>query len=206
MIWPGLSSRLFVVRYRTIRGNADRVCNREPFVASLSAAIQTRSRDDLLAALEGAGVPAGPINTVAQVFADPQVVARALRLDLPAAGAIGGNAPSVRSPMRRRPPRRASVSTRTPSCANWASLKRTSAHCARRARPARPGRSAEENAVKTAACARLRTFECNGKKGVPPEQGTRERVDCSSLRRQLAGDLPCKILLLTVAILLSTAL
>ena len=83
-------------RYAT---NADRVRNREPFVASLSAAIQTRSRDDLLAAFEEAGVPAGPINTVAQVFADPQVVARAMRLDLPASGASGGSAPSVRSPI-----------------------------------------------------------------------------------------------------------
>ncbi len=83
-------------RYPT---NADRVRNRESFVASLSAAIQNRSRADLLAAFEEAAVPAGPINTVAQVFADPQVVARALRLDLPATGASGGNAPSVRSPI-----------------------------------------------------------------------------------------------------------
>jgi len=53
----------------------------------------------LLAALEQAAVPAGPINSVAEVFADPQVVARAMRIDLPAAGAAGGTAPSVRAPI-----------------------------------------------------------------------------------------------------------
>ncbi|HEY1944168.1 MAG TPA: CaiB/BaiF CoA-transferase family protein [Roseiarcus sp.] len=83
-------------RYAT---NADRVRNRESFVTALAAAMQARSRAALLAALEEAGVPAGPINTVEQVFADPQVVARGLRLDLRAADALGGRAPSVRSPI-----------------------------------------------------------------------------------------------------------
>ncbi|MGO9771112.1 MAG: CaiB/BaiF CoA transferase family protein [Roseiarcus sp.] len=79
--------------------NADRVRNRSPFVAALADAARKMPRAALLEALEGAGVPAGPINSVAQVFADPQVQARGLRLDLPATGARGGNAPSVRSPL-----------------------------------------------------------------------------------------------------------
>jgi crotonobetainyl-CoA:carnitine CoA-transferase CaiB-like acyl-CoA transferase len=79
--------------------NADRVRNRKTFVAALAAAAGAMPRATLLAALEDAGVPAGPINTVEQVFADPQVKARGLRLDLPATGARGGNAPSVRSPL-----------------------------------------------------------------------------------------------------------
>ena len=49
------------------------------------------TRNDLLAALEAATVPAGPINTVADVFADPQVIARGLRLDF-------DGVPGVRSP------------------------------------------------------------------------------------------------------------
>jgi crotonobetainyl-CoA:carnitine CoA-transferase CaiB-like acyl-CoA transferase len=53
----------------------------------------------LLAALERAAVPAGPINSIAQVFADPQVAARGMRLDLPASGASGGTVPSVRAPI-----------------------------------------------------------------------------------------------------------
>ena len=92
----GLDALAADPRYAT---NADRVRNREAFVASLAAAARTMSRDALLAALEAAGVPAGPINTIEQVFADPQVVARAMRLDLPATGARGGTAPSVRSPL-----------------------------------------------------------------------------------------------------------
>ncbi len=79
--------------------NAERVRNRDSFVAALAEAARTMPRAALLAALEGAGVPAGPINTVEQVFADPQVKARGLRLDLPATGARGGAAPSVRSPL-----------------------------------------------------------------------------------------------------------
>jgi len=79
--------------------NADRVRNRVGFVAALAEAAGAMPRATLLAALEDAGVPAGPINTVAQVFADPQVHARGLRLDLPATGARGGKAPSVRSPL-----------------------------------------------------------------------------------------------------------
>jgi len=44
-------------------------------------------------------VPAGPINTVAEAFADPQTLGRHMRLDLPAPGVRGGTAPSVRSPI-----------------------------------------------------------------------------------------------------------
>jgi crotonobetainyl-CoA:carnitine CoA-transferase CaiB-like acyl-CoA transferase len=53
-----------------------------------------------LTALEAAGVPAGPINNVGQVFADPQVVARGMRIDLPDIAAHGGTVPGVRAPIR----------------------------------------------------------------------------------------------------------
>ena len=72
--------------------------NRASLAALMSAATATFTRDELLAALESAGVPAGPINSVADVFADPQVVHRGLRLDLPRAG--GGTVPTVRTPIR----------------------------------------------------------------------------------------------------------
>ena len=59
---------------------------------------------------KSAAVPAGPINTVAETFADPQVIARKMRLDVPATGVRGGRAPTVRSPIRMTartsPPRR----------------------------------------------------------------------------------------------------
>ncbi|WP_134725284.1 CaiB/BaiF CoA transferase family protein [Paracoccus luteus] len=61
--------------------NAARVANRDALTAALGAVMRGRTRDDLLAALEQAGVPAGPINDMADVFADPQVIARKLRID-----------------------------------------------------------------------------------------------------------------------------
>ena len=81
------------------RANADRVANRATFVAAIEEATQKLAGEALLAALERAAVPAGPINSVAAVFADPQVAARGMRVDLPAAGASGGTVPSVRAPI-----------------------------------------------------------------------------------------------------------
>jgi len=62
--------------------NGDRVRNREALTALLAQQIALRSRDELLGALAQAGVPAGPINDVAQVFTDPQVIARGMRVDI----------------------------------------------------------------------------------------------------------------------------
>jgi crotonobetainyl-CoA:carnitine CoA-transferase CaiB-like acyl-CoA transferase len=83
-------------RFRT---NADRVRNRAVLVPLLTDLLSTKKRDVLLAALAPEGVPAGPINTVADVFADPQVIARRMRVDLPARAAKGGAIPSVRTPI-----------------------------------------------------------------------------------------------------------
>ncbi|MOA32458.1 Succinyl-CoA:(R)-benzylsuccinate CoA-transferase subunit BbsF [compost metagenome] len=51
-----------------------------------------------VAQLERAGVPCGPINDVAQMFADPQVKARGLAIELP--HALAGMVPQVASPIR----------------------------------------------------------------------------------------------------------
>lgn len=61
--------------------NGDRVRNRDALTAVLAPAISQRRRDELLVALASAGVPAGPINNVAEVFADPQVIARGLQFE-----------------------------------------------------------------------------------------------------------------------------
>ena len=66
-------------RYAT---NALRLEHREPLFAAITAATKRFDRDDLLAALDAAGVPAGPINTVEQALNDPQVVARDMVLDI----------------------------------------------------------------------------------------------------------------------------
>jgi crotonobetainyl-CoA:carnitine CoA-transferase CaiB-like acyl-CoA transferase len=79
--------------------NALRVKHRAPLVARLAGLTAGFPRDALLAALASVGVPAGPINSVADVFADPQVIHRALKVDLPHAAAEGGAVPSVRTPI-----------------------------------------------------------------------------------------------------------
>jgi crotonobetainyl-CoA:carnitine CoA-transferase CaiB-like acyl-CoA transferase len=83
-------------RFRT---NAGRVRHRPELVPVLTELTLRTTRDALLSALEAQGVPAGPINTVADVFADPQVIARGMKIDLPASAAKGGTVPSVRSPI-----------------------------------------------------------------------------------------------------------
>jgi crotonobetainyl-CoA:carnitine CoA-transferase CaiB-like acyl-CoA transferase len=80
-------------------GNAERIANRATFIGLLEERTRTFRAADLLAALEKAVVPAGPINSVAQVFDDPQVQARAMRTDLPAKAAATGVAPNVRAPI-----------------------------------------------------------------------------------------------------------
>ncbi len=65
-------------RYAT---NPARLAHREELVATLAQATARRTRADLLAACEGQGVPAGPINDMADVFADPQVAARRLLVE-----------------------------------------------------------------------------------------------------------------------------
>ncbi len=78
--------------------NAGRVAFREILTAGIEAATRTIPRDALLAKLEAVGVPAGPINDVAQAFADPQVVARGMAI----AGARpdGSTIPGLRTPIR----------------------------------------------------------------------------------------------------------
>ncbi|MFD4122200.1 CaiB/BaiF CoA transferase family protein [Alcaligenes faecalis] len=78
--------------------NAGRVMHRDELVPLLAQVMLSRTRDSWLQALEAVGIPAGPINTMEQVYQDPQVLARGLRLDLPTGQ--GGRLPSVASPLR----------------------------------------------------------------------------------------------------------
>jgi crotonobetainyl-CoA:carnitine CoA-transferase CaiB-like acyl-CoA transferase len=80
--------------------NAGRVQERRALVAALSASLQGRERSALLARLEAVGVPAGPINSVADVFRDPQVQQRQLLQGLVAPDVAGGSIPSLRTPIR----------------------------------------------------------------------------------------------------------
>jgi crotonobetainyl-CoA:carnitine CoA-transferase CaiB-like acyl-CoA transferase len=81
------------------RANSDRLKNRAALVARLSTLTKRWQRADLLAKLESVQVPAGPINSLDQVFADPQVRHRGMRIDPPRATAKGGHIPGVRTPI-----------------------------------------------------------------------------------------------------------
>jgi crotonobetainyl-CoA:carnitine CoA-transferase CaiB-like acyl-CoA transferase len=78
--------------------NASRVNNRDELIAILQGIFAARTMRDWLESLERAGVPCGPINRVADVFADPQVQARGLKLDLPHPSI--GLVPSVANPIK----------------------------------------------------------------------------------------------------------
>jgi crotonobetainyl-CoA:carnitine CoA-transferase CaiB-like acyl-CoA transferase len=81
-------------RYAT---NRARVANRATLVPEIARRLSARSSAHWLAALRAAQVPCGPINDLAQVFAEPQVRHRGLRIDLPHPAA--GRAPGVRNPV-----------------------------------------------------------------------------------------------------------
>lgn len=72
--------------------NADRIANRAEMTRRLTEATRRMTKSALLAACEAEGVPAGPINDLAEVFADPQVVARGMQIR-------PDGVPGVRSPM-----------------------------------------------------------------------------------------------------------
>jgi crotonobetainyl-CoA:carnitine CoA-transferase CaiB-like acyl-CoA transferase len=77
--------------------NPARVANRVRLRERLVAELAGREKAPLLAALERATVPASPINNIAEMFEDPQIVARNMRMDL--SDADGNVLPSVRAPM-----------------------------------------------------------------------------------------------------------
>lgn len=82
-------------RYAT---NLLRVRNRAELVPELAQVLAMRGTRDWLATLEAAQVPCGPINDLAQVFDEPQVRHRGMRIDLP--HPLAGTAPGVRNPVR----------------------------------------------------------------------------------------------------------
>ena len=78
--------------------NPDRVRHRDMLVDLISARMKAKPAREWLAALEGAGVPCGPINDLSQVFADPQV--RHRRMEVRAPHAKAGEVRMVANPMK----------------------------------------------------------------------------------------------------------
>jgi formyl-CoA transferase len=78
--------------------NANRVAHRGQLVPLLTGVLRERTQRAWLDALEPAGVPCGPIHQVEQVFADPQVRARGMRIELP--HPLAGTVPLTGNPLR----------------------------------------------------------------------------------------------------------
>lgn len=78
--------------------NADRVRHRAALVPVLAERMRTRSKSDWLARLEAAKVPCGPINSLTEVFADPQVQARGMTV--PVAHPLSDTLRLVASPIK----------------------------------------------------------------------------------------------------------
>jgi crotonobetainyl-CoA:carnitine CoA-transferase CaiB-like acyl-CoA transferase len=82
-------------RYAT---NGERVKNRAEITAILDQIFLKHTTREWVKLLDEAGVANGPINTVAQVFEEPQVLARGMKIELP--HAVAGTVPLVGSPMK----------------------------------------------------------------------------------------------------------
>lgn len=89
---PGLAED---VRFAT---NERRVANRADLVSMLNERLETRPRAQWLQLFAAGGIPAGPINTLEQLFADPHVQHRGLRIELSRDGL--GAVPGVACPIR----------------------------------------------------------------------------------------------------------
>jgi len=78
--------------------NADRIANRIALIALMREVTVTRGTAEWIALFERVGVPCGPINTIADVFEDPQVKARGTQIRM--AHPVAGEIPLVASPLR----------------------------------------------------------------------------------------------------------
>jgi crotonobetainyl-CoA:carnitine CoA-transferase CaiB-like acyl-CoA transferase len=78
--------------------NAKRVENRAEITRLLAGIFARRTTKEWCEALDAAGVPNGPINNIAQVFEEPQVAARGMRIELD--HPLAGRVPLIASPMR----------------------------------------------------------------------------------------------------------
>ena len=92
-----LAGRAELADDKRFASNRARVAHRDALIPLLEPLLRSRTTQAWVEALEAAGVPCGPINRLNEVFADPQVQHRGLRIDLPHPSA--GSVPLVASPI-----------------------------------------------------------------------------------------------------------
>ncbi|MSP98033.1 MAG: CoA transferase [Betaproteobacteria bacterium] len=93
-----IAGRSELVRDERFATSAARIRNRDALNAILDAIFPARTCEQWISALSAAGVPCGPINDMAQVFADPQIQHRDLVFEVPHPRA--GKVPTIRNPIR----------------------------------------------------------------------------------------------------------
>jgi crotonobetainyl-CoA:carnitine CoA-transferase CaiB-like acyl-CoA transferase len=81
------------------KDNVGRLKHRDELIGNLTALTKKMKMNDLLAKLEAQSVPAGPINNLGQVFDDPQVKHRGMKIEPKSKAAKAGAIPGVRSPI-----------------------------------------------------------------------------------------------------------
>jgi crotonobetainyl-CoA:carnitine CoA-transferase CaiB-like acyl-CoA transferase len=93
----GLEHLLADERFAT---NAARVANRQLVTDTLTPVMKTRTTTEWVETLEALKIGCGPINTLKEVFADPQVQARGVVVEMPREGAEGGRVQVIANPVR----------------------------------------------------------------------------------------------------------
>ena len=93
-----LAERAELAEDERYRSNSGRVKHRDLLVPQVAEIMRGKSSGEWLQALNGEGIPCGPINEIGQVFDDPQVRHRGLRLELD--HALAGKVASVANPIR----------------------------------------------------------------------------------------------------------
>jgi crotonobetainyl-CoA:carnitine CoA-transferase CaiB-like acyl-CoA transferase len=78
--------------------NSARIANRTPLIEAMAARMREKATSEWIALLEPLGLPCGPINRLDQVYADPQVRHRGLRIEVP--HPLSGSVPLVANPIR----------------------------------------------------------------------------------------------------------
>ena len=87
-----------VARDPRFTDNVARVANRDACVSAIAPALREKTTAEWIDVLEPLGVPCGPINRLDDVYADPQVQHRGLRIDMP--HPLGGEIPLVANPIQ----------------------------------------------------------------------------------------------------------
>ena len=96
----GILGRPDLAEDERFRRNIDRVTNRDVLMGLLTGEILRFGKADLVRAMEAAGVPGGPINSLSEVFASDQIEARGMKISMPDEHAASGEVPLIGNPVK----------------------------------------------------------------------------------------------------------